>query len=333
MEQYLSFISTGFSISPDFLVLAGVGIGAAVFFVSLVVAIGQRNPAAERIANTRLAKADARFQKGLLRETVKTPKGILRAALPSDEEQQYKIEQKFRHAGYTSPHALRIYTLVRIGLGVILPLLFVFLVVASKTPGFPLPDVVAQQLLDLSRFNVIQIVAVTVAAGYYLPAIWLDGRIKERQLRITESFPNALDLLQVAIEAGLGFDAAMTRVANELASVSPEIAFEFLTVQHQVNAGRRREEALQAMARNTGVDMVRSFSTVVVQSMQFGTSMGEALTTYAQEMRVTRELKAQEMANKLPVKMSAVLASLMLPAVVMVTIGPVVIRYIRVFSG
>ena len=164
-------------------------------------------------------------------------------------------------------------------------------------------------------------------------SVWLNGQVKERQLRITESFPNALDLLQVSIEAGLGFDAAMTRVANELAGVSPEIAFEFLTVQHQVAAGRSREVALQSMARNTGVDMVRSFSTVVVQSMHFGTSMAEALTTYSQEMRTTRELKAQEMANKLPVKMSAVLASLMLPAVVIVTIGPVVIRYIRVFSG
>ncbi|MDQ2089691.1 type II secretion system F family protein [Marimonas arenosa] len=333
MEQYFTLLSTRFGVTPEILVLAGIGLGAAVFFISLAVAIGQRNPAAERIAETRMAKANARFDRGLLRETVRTPKGLLRAALPTDEQERLKIEQKFRRAGITSPNALRVYTLVRIGLGVLLPLFFAALVVASKTPGMPVPEALAERLAGLNRLTVIQIIAVAVAVGYYLPAIWLDGRVKERQLRITESFPNALDLLQVSIEAGLGFDAAMTRVANELAAVSPDIAFEFLTVQHQVAAGRPREVALQAMARNTGVDMVRSFSTVIVQSMHFGTSMAEALTTYAHEMRIARELKAQEMANKLPVKMSAVLASLMLPAVVIVTIGPVVIRYIRVFSG
>ena len=333
MEKYLILLSTRFGVTPEMLVLAGIGFGASVFFLSLAVAIGQRNPAAERIAETRMAKANARFDKGLLRETVETPKGILRAALPTNEEDRLKIEQKFRRAGITSPHALRVFTLVRIGLGVLLPLVFAMLVVASRTPGMPIPEALAGPLAGLNQLTVIQIIAVTVAVGYYLPSVWLNGQVKERQLRITESFPNALDLLQVSIEAGLGFDAAMTRVANELAGVSPEIAFEFLTVQHQVAAGRPREVALQSMARNTGVDMVRSFSTVVVQSMHFGTSMAEALTTYAQEMRTTRELKAQEMANKLPVKMSAVLASLMQPAVVMVTIGPVVIRYIRVFSG
>ena len=90
---------------------------------------------------------------------------------------------------------------------------------------------------------------------------------------------------------------------------------------------------MQDMAGRTGVEMVKSFANVVQQSMQFGTSMSDALTAYAEEMRNYREMRAQEMANKLPVKMSAVLASLMLPALILLTVGPVVIRYTRYFGG
>jgi tight adherence protein C len=157
--------------------------------------------------------------------------------------------------------------------------------------------------------------------------------VAERKQRIEEGFPNALDLMQISVESGLGFDAAMTRVGNELAEVSPDIAFEFLSVQRQVQAGRAREAALRDMADRTGVETVRAFANVVQQSMQFGTGMSEALITYAEELRETRELRAQEMANKLPVKMSAVLASLMLPALILLTVGPVLIRYIRFFGG
>ena len=87
------------------------------------------------------------------------------------------------------------------------------------------------------------------------------------------------------------------------------------------------------MAKRTGVDEVNSFVSVVLQSIQFGTSISDALTTYAEEMRVARELKAQEKANKLPVQMSAIMASLMLPAILMLTLGPVVIRYVRYFGS
>ncbi|MBS8225604.1 type II secretion system F family protein [Vannielia litorea] len=332
MSAYFTDLLTRFGLSLDMVLLVAFGLGAGLLFVSLVVLLGQKNAAAVRIAQTRTAKADARFERGLLRDTVRTPKGILRIALPTNEDERRKMELKFRQAGYVTPTAMRVYTSVRMLLGFGLPAAFILALVAAKLPGLPVPEALASRLNGLGRLGIMQIIAVMVAVGYYLPALWLNSRVTERRLRITESFPNALDLMQVATEAGLGFDAAMTRVGNELAGVSPEIAFEFLSAQHQISAGRSRDAALMTMAENTGVDMVRSFATVVSQSIQFGTPMAEALTTYAAEMRLERELKAQEMANKLPVKMSGVLASLMLPAVVLVTIGPVVIRYIRVFG-
>ena len=99
----------------------------------------------------------------------------------------------------------------------------------------------------------------------------------------------------------------------------------------QIQAGRTRDQATNDMAERTGVDTVRSFASVVQQSVQFGTPMNEALMAYAKEMRMYREMKATEMANKLPVKMSAVLASLMLPALVLLVLGPTVIRYMELY--
>lgn len=333
MDGFLSAFATRLGVDVEIVILGGIGLGAALVFYALVAAIAQGNPAAVRLAQTRTNGANRRFEKGLLRDHVQTPAGLLKVAMPTNEKDRLKIEEKFLRAGITHPHALRRYTLVRIVLGVVIPLAFIGLVTLSRLPAAPLPEMLATRLAGLERMTIIQVMVIFVAAGYYLPALWLDNRVRERQLRISESFPNALDLLQVGIEAGMGFDAAMTRVANELAPASPEIAFEFLAAQHQISAGRPREQALQDMARRTGVDTVRSFATVVQQSMTFGTSMSDALTTYAREMRLARELKAQEMANKLPVKMSAVLASLMLPALILVTIGPVMIRYVRMIAG
>jgi tight adherence protein C len=125
----------------------------------------------------------------------------------------------------------------------------------------------------------------------------------------------------------------MIRVANETVTSAPEISEEMLIAQREIQAGRSREKALFDMAERTGVAQVSSFSSVVLQSIQYGSSISEALTVYSEEMRQSRELRAQEMANKLPVKMSAVMASLMLPSLVMLALGPVVIRYIRYMHG
>ncbi len=194
-----------------------------------------------------------------------------------------------------------------------------------------MPELLDRRLDSLTTIGTYQTLSILLGIGYFLPTSWLERKAAARKLRIEESFPNALDLLQISIEAGLGFDSAMTRVGNELRRTAPEIAHEFLTVQYQVQAGRARDQAMRDMADRVGLETIRSFANVVQQSMQFGTSMSQAMTTYSDELRQTRELRAQEMANKLPVKMSGVMASLMLPALVLLTVGPVLIRYIRQF--
>lgn len=331
-DQIMSF-ATRYGIDPERLFLAGLGVGVAFLFFSLVLALGRRNPAAVRIAQGNSHRADTRFNRGLLRETSVDPRGLMRAAMPTSAKDVAKLEEKFLQAGITSPTAMRSYILTRIAVGLVLPVLFLVVAFGAQMPGVPVPDAISGRFEAMGHWNIVRVVLVLVALGYYLPAAWLNSRVSQRKQRISDAFPNALDLLQISLEAGLGFDAAMTRVGNELAKAAPDIAFEFLSAQHQIQAGRPRREALDEMARRTGLDTIRSFASVVHQSIEFGTSMTEALATYAAEMRLHRELRAQELANKLPVKMSAVLATLMLPALVMVTIGPVVIRYIRFFAG
>lgn len=328
MLNYFQTIALNMGISMDTALLGGIAIGSLLLFVGVARFATQQNPAAVRLASTNDRRREARLDQGILKSPVAEAKGIMKSFLPSDLSKRTQLHRQLAQAGRTGPNSLRNFTLIRVILGLVLPGWLLLMIFASRNFGFLFPEPFTAWVGGFSQLQIFRGITLLVTAGYFLPLVWLRGRVAERKQRVTESFPNALDLMQISVEAGLGFDMAMTRVGNELADIAPEIAFEFLTVQQQVQAGRARQAAMQDMADRTGVDIVHSFANVVQQSIHFGTSMSEALTAYAAEMRVYRELKAQEMANKLPVKLSGVMASLMLPALVMLTVGPVVIRYV-----
>lgn len=333
MIEQLQVLALQMGVSFETILIAGVAVGTLILFLGVASILTQKNTAAVRIAAANVDRRQRRQDRGLLQAPSADPRGIMKSFVPGDLAKRTELQRKLAQAGYTGPSALSRFMTVRVLLGLVLPGSLVLLIVISKTPGVSLPLGMSDWIASYSNWNVFQAMTLLVAAGYFLPVKWLESRVKERQQRIREGFPNALDLMQISVEAGMGFDAAMTRVGNELADVSPGIAFEFLSVQRQVQAGRAREAALKDMAARTGVDTVRSFVNVVNQSIEYGTSMSDALTAYAVEMRLYREMQAQEMANKLPVKMSAVLASLMLPALILLTVGPVVIRYMRYFGA
>lgn len=314
-------------IAPETLLAAGIGLGALMVIFGLV-AIFQRDRAVERIAAIGGPRTGTRADMALLKAPEARPGLFMKAFVPADRKSRSSLERKLAQAGHSGAGALRRFTLVRIALGIGLPGLFVGLLVLARMPEVGLPFGLETRLGGLSGIAIYQILTGLVAVGYVAPLLWLRSRMTERRLRIEESFPNALDLMQVSIESGMGFDAAMTRVGNELVDTSPEVAFEFLSVQRQVQAGRERDAALRDMADRTGVETVRAFANVAVQSIRFGSSMASALTTYAEELRAMREMRAQEKANRLPVQMSAVLASLMLPALILIAVGPVLIRYL-----
>lgn len=331
MLEYVQLLSLRLGLPTETLLAVGVGLGVLLLLFGAYAGVKRPDPVLARIAAISGTRRRNREDRQFLIPSDKGPSTFMKAFVPGEKQERNTLQRTLAQAGLTGPNALQIYTLIRVCFGIGLPILFLILLFISRTPEPPLPAAIASRLAALSTMGTYQVLAVLIWIGYFGPSYWLNSRVKARKLRIEEGFPNALDLIQISIEAGMGFDAAMTRVGNELKRASPEIAQEFLTVQHQVQAGRPREAAMRDMADRVGLETVRSFANVIHQSMKFGTSMAQAMTTYSEELRQTRELRAQEMANKLPVKMSGVMASLMLPALVIMTIGPVVIRYINNF--
>ena len=220
--------------------------------------------------------------------------------------------------------------LFRLVMGFVLPAVFVMALSLPLETQVQLG--IAGLLQSITWVNALQIVTALMVTGFYGPALWLRHRIRKRRQAIEHSLPNALDLLQVAIEAGLGFDAAMVRVANEMAHAAPEISQEFTILQLELQAGKERQAAFMDMAERVGIDEVSSFANAFLQSNQYGTSISASLRRFATDMRIDRELRAQEKANRLPVQMSAVMAMCMMPVLLLICLSPMVIRWINMFG-
>ena len=329
MLNWLQTTLGDLSMSTQTLVLIGAGLGGLLVTLGLTGAFSARDPVLQRIAQQALHKRPSGVDAGFLRPSDSDPTGLMKSLIPGDRKERTQIQRQLAMAGVTGPHGLRNFYLIRLGLGFVLPGAVIGLIFLSRSGLLPLPDALAARLGAFSPSQLLVMLSVLVAAGFFGPVYWLNSRVTARRQAIDHSFPNVLDLLQISVESGLGLDAAMIRVANETMTNAPEIAEEMMIAQREIQAGRSREKALLDMAARTGVAQVNSFANVVLQSMQYGSSIAEALTVYSEEMRLSRELRAQEMANKLPVKMSAVMASLMLPTLLMLALGPVVIRYIN----
>jgi tight adherence protein C len=309
---------------PDALAFIGLGLGLLVFFFGLAGAFAGPSDEVRRIRGGAVVRRGGRAD--LLSRGDTDPRGIFKVFVPSSQGDRTKIARKMRQAGIYQPNAVQIYYLVRGVLGLVLPLLAVGALFLPA--NFPLPSAIEAAKADVDWWSTFQFLTALLVVGFYGPTFWLKRRIDDRQNKIEQGLPNALDLLQVAVESGMGFDAAMNRVAHEMAQVVPPIAEEFMTVQLEIQAGMDRERAFLNLAERTKVEEMAAFANVILQSAQFGSSISSALSTYADEMRLTRELKAQEKANKLPVKMSGIMALLMMPTLLMITLTPVVIRWI-----
>ncbi len=256
------------------------------------------------------------------------PRGWKKALIPEDPSERAQIRFQLAKVGFDRPDSVELFFIFRLALALFTPTMVFCLISLSQT-GL-LPESLDDVIDTISRLLMMQIAAIGAGVGFYVPGYWLKKRIKERKHRITMAFPNAMDLIQISVQAGMGFDAAVARVAHEMDRVSPELAYELLLLQMETQAGRDRETALFEMAERMGIEEAKSFALVIVQSMQFGTSLTAALKSYAAEMRQMRELAAQEKANKLPVQMSAVMSVLMLPALFLITLTPIIIRYLEV---
>jgi tight adherence protein C len=162
-------------------------------------------------------------------------------------------------------------------------------------------------------------------ATFFLPNLWLGSRIKARQVRLEQSLPDAMDLLVTCVEAGLGLDAALARVAEEMDLAAPLLAGELQLTFLEIQAGVPRREAFRRLAERTGVEDLRQLSAVLAQTELFGTSITRALRVHADSMRVKRMYRAEEKAAMVGVKMTLPLVMCILPSLVAVILGPAIV--------
>jgi len=328
MDLFEDFIRN-LTVSSEHLILTGIALSAFVIVYGLSGLLAGPAPETRRMRAGRMTRAHGE-DFDLIQGDDSDPHGVLQAFVPSSRAERSKIAKQLHRAGIKRRNAVRTFYAFRVIVGITLPALFV--AVMALPPEVQSQLQISHLLQDLTWIHAMQIVTALMVAGFYGPALWLRAKIRQRVQRIEHSLPNALDLLQVAMEAGLGFDAAMVRVSHELAHAAPDISQEFMIFQLELQAGKERQAALLDMADRVGVEELASFANVLLQSNQFGTSVSTALERFSKDMRLDRELRAQEKANRLPVQMSAVMALCMMPVLLLICLAPMLIRWVNMFG-
>lgn len=173
---------------------------------------------------------------------------------------------------------------------------------------------------------------VAAAIGVYGPEIWLRRRIKDRQMAVSDELPDALDLLVVCVESGMGLDQAIERVCSELRKSGPVISSELKTLTLELRAGKARSEALRSLSDRVGLDALSSLTSLLVQADVFGISVGRTLRVYSDAMRTKRSQRAEEKAAKLPVLLLLPLILFILPSLFIAIMGPSVLIFIDLFA-
>ncbi len=188
-------------------------------------------------------------------------------------------------------------------------------------------------LISPSRPPMMQIALIVggaVIAGYFLPTMFLTSRINRRQKEIRNAMPDALDLLTICVEAGLGFDAAMTKVSEKWEN---ELSLAFARTMREVQLGKTRREALRDMADRIGLAELTSFVAAVIQSEQLGVSMAKVLRIQSEQMRMKRRQRAEEEAHKAPIKMIMPMGLLIFPSILIILLTPAGLIFVRLFGA
>ncbi|MFM5885208.1 MAG: type II secretion system F family protein [Novosphingobium sp.] len=240
---------------------------------------------------------------------------IEKAGLDLSDSKGDALRERLRAAGYTSPAAPRLYTLLRLVLVIALPTL---LVVFSLWSGS-----------ELSYVRLYIFGSIFAAFGLFMPALFVRAKADRRREEVINGFPDCLDLMLVCVEAGLGLESALDRVSKEMIMSHPLVSSMLATATLRLRAGASREEALRRLADDAGVDEIRSFATLLIQSDKLGTSISTTLRVYAAEMRERRRMRAEEKAHRLPVLISIPLVCFMLPVMIGTLMLPASVRVVR----
>ncbi len=240
---------------------------------------------------------------------------IERAGLNLGDTKSDVLRAKLVAAGFESPTAPKLYTLIRLVLVIVMPCLVVGLTLMSAD--------------QLSFMRLYFYGSIASLLGLFVPSMILSSKTDRRKQAILNGFPDSLDLMLVCVEAGLGLEAALDRVGREVTVSAPLVAQLLTTATLQLRAGASRESALRRMADTAGIDEIRSFSTLLIQSDKLGSSIGAALRIYATEMRDKRRMRAEEKAHRIPVLISIPLVACLLPVMIGVLMLPVSVQVVR----
>ncbi len=238
--------------------------------------------------------------------TIVTILHTLGSRVPSSEEEVATLKADLIRAGFRSENALPVFYGVRIV--VTLVMLVLCIMMESKMPPNPVMK--------------LGLMASGIGAGWVLPRFFLEKKVAKRQEILRLSLPDALDLLVVSIEAGLGLDQAIQHVARELYASHPQLSEEMSLVTLEMRHGKRRSEALRNFAERTGEAEFRKLVAILIQNDRFGTSMGESLRTHSDFLRVRRRQEAEERAGKVGVKLVFPIFFFILPSMLVVAAGP-----------
>jgi tight adherence protein C len=231
---------------------------------------------------------------------------------PKEGWEKSPLRVRFLHAGYRNDSAATVYLAVKSVTVITFPVLFMLL-------G---PDSIRAVY---SAFWAVLL----AAAGYYLPDFVLRRKTAQRQRELLNNFPDAVDLLTVCVEAGLGLDAALSRVTEELKLKCPVLADELHLVNLELRAGGTRQQALRNLALRTGLEELNALVAMLVQAERFGTSIADSLRVYSSELRAKRRARAEEAAAKVALKLLFPLIFCLFPALMMVIMGPGIINIHR----
>lgn len=239
---------------------------------------------------------------------------LARLSLPDGDWEQSALRVHFLNAGIRSDEARLYYFAAKSTL----PLLF-------ATLAFLLSRAAA---ID-GNLDLLLYVGVAALVGVYLPNLVVRVMRNSRQQEIFESFPDATDLMLVCMEAGLGLDASLHKVSDEISRKSEALAEELHLTNLEMRAGGTREKALRNLALRTGVEEIATFAAMLIQADRFGTSIGESLRVFSDDLRHKRQVRAEERAAKVPTKLLVPLVLFIFPSIIMVVLGPAVIQIIR----
>jgi tight adherence protein C len=240
----------------------------------------------------------------------------LAGAKAHDAPRTHPTRQRLIQAGYRLPSSLVLYLGGRVALAIALPSALLL----------------SSPVWSLSELQLLGLLLAAAGLGFIGPGLWLDRARAVRQREVIHGLPDALDLLVVCVEAGLGINASLARVARENARSNPILSSELELVTLEIRAGKSTTEALRALAERTGVAEVSSLVAMLVQTERFGTSLTDTLRVQADAMRVQRLHRAEEQAGKAPLKMIFPTLLIFL-ATLIVTIGPGMLQFFSFFEG